>query len=68
MLTQSEEWLKKDGVEFLQVKTIAPSRVDKNYERTRHFYESLGFRPLEEFKTLWGEGLPCLQMVKKLVE
>ena len=68
MLAAAEEWLKKDGIEFLQVKTLGTSRPDKNYETTRQFYEASGFRPLEEFETLWGEGLPCLQMVKKLVE
>ena len=66
LLAQTEEWLKSDGVEYLQVKTLGSSRPDINYEKTRQFYEALGFLPLEEFETLWGEGLPCLQMVKKL--
>ena len=66
MLAQTEEWLKSDGVEYLQVKTLGSSRPDSNYEKTRQFYEALAFRPLEEFETLWGEGLPCLQMVKNL--
>jgi GNAT superfamily N-acetyltransferase len=26
----------------------------------------VGFRPLEEFKTLWGEANPCLFLVKSL--
>ena len=67
MLAAAEEWLKRDGIEFLQVKTLGPSRPDSDYETTRQFYEASGFQPLEEFETLWGEGLPCLQMVKKLV-
>ena len=37
-----------------------------NRDRTRLFYEAMDFRPLEELKTLWGERLPCLIMVKKL--
>lgn len=66
LLTRAEEWLQTDGVEFLQVKTIGPTRPDENYDKTRQFYEAVGFRPLEEFPTLWGETLPCLLMVKKL--
>ena len=34
--------------------------------RTRAFYASRGFVPLEEFPLLWGEGNPCLQYVKAL--
>lgn len=54
------------GVEYMQVKTLGPSRVDEGYARTRAFYEALGFRPLEEFKQLWDENNPCLLMVKQL--
>ena len=32
---------------------------------TNH-YHAVGFRPLEEFKKLWGEVNPCLFMVKVL--
>lgn len=52
-------------VEFLQVKTLGPSRPNEQYERTRGFYEHLGFRPLEE-NNLWGAVNPCLIMVKYL--
>lgn len=30
-----------------------------------HFYEAMGFLPLEE-TDLWGEATPCLIMVKPL--
>ena len=53
------------NVEFMEVKTLGPSRPDANYERTRGFYTHLGFRPLEE-NQLWGEANPCLIMVKHL--
>jgi len=66
LLTRAEEWLQTDGVEFLQVKTLGPTRPDEDYDKTRQFYEAVGFRPLEEFPTLWGKTLPCLLMVKKL--
>ncbi|MCI0331472.1 MAG: GNAT family N-acetyltransferase [candidate division Zixibacteria bacterium] len=53
------------SIEYLQVKTLGPSRLDDNYERTRGFYRRLGFQPLEE-NNLWGEVNPCLIMVKHL--
>ena len=66
LVERAEAWLAGAGVEYLQVKTLGPSRPDEHYDRTRLFYEAIGFRPLEEFKTLWGERMPCLQMVMKL--
>ncbi len=62
----AHEWLRSQGVEYLQVKTLGPSRGDPNYARTRAFYLALGFRPLEEFRQLWNEQNPCLVMVKRL--
>jgi len=54
-----------DGVEFLQVKTLGPSRPDAGYAKTRQFYTGMGFRPLEEIIGLWPEN-PCLIMIKSL--
>lgn len=54
------------GVEYLQVKTLSDSHPDEGYAKTRAYYFAMGFRPLEEFPTLWGEDNPCLLMVKKI--
>ena len=54
------------GVEYMQVKTLGPSRPNEEYARTRAFYEAMGFRPLEEFKQIWDENNPCLILVKRL--
>jgi GNAT superfamily N-acetyltransferase len=54
-----------EGVEFLQVKTQGPARPDAGYAKTRQFYASVGFQPLEEIYGLWP-GLPCLVMIKSL--
>ena len=64
LLVHAESMLATDGVEFLQVKTLAPSRPDEGYQRTRAFYLSYGFRPLEEFPDLWDAENPALQMIK----
>lgn len=63
---RAEAWLRAEGVRFLQVKTISASSPDPNYARTRAFYLSQGFVPLEEFPTLWDEHNPCLILVKGL--
>jgi len=54
------------GVEYMQVKTLGPSRPNEEYARTRAFYEALGFRMLEEFKKIWDDNNPCLVMIKRL--
>jgi ribosomal protein S18 acetylase RimI-like enzyme len=62
----AEEHLRDNGTQYLQVKTLSPSHPDPNYARTRAFYLAMGFRPLEEFKTLWDAHNPALLMVKCL--
>lgn len=58
--------LKNKGFKFLTVKTLSPSRQNEEYEQTRKFYLKVGFLPLEEFKTLWGEANPCLFLAMPL--
>lgn len=58
--------LRQQGIEFFQVKTLAPSHPDPGYTRTRAFYAALGFRPLEILPLLWDADNPCLIMVKYL--
>jgi chloramphenicol 3-O-phosphotransferase/GNAT superfamily N-acetyltransferase len=66
LLAQAENYLRQQGVAYLQVKTLSAAHPDAGYAKTRAFYQKMGFRPLEEFPTLWGEANPCLMMVKKL--
>lgn len=54
-----------DGCRMLQVKTLGPSKLHAGYERTRQFYTTAGFWPLEEVD-LWGPDNPCLILVKNL--
>jgi GNAT superfamily N-acetyltransferase len=65
LLAAAEDYLRARGVDYLQVKTLGPSRPDEGYARTRLFYEACGFVALEEIHGLW-EGNPCLLMVKRL--
>ena len=54
------------GARMLTVKTLADTHPDKNYARTRDFYTSVGFIPLEVFPELWGADNPCLFLAKPL--
>jgi GNAT superfamily N-acetyltransferase len=65
LLAAAEDYVRALGVEYLQVKTLGPSHPDEGYARTRVFYESRGFVPLEEIHGLW-EGNPALLLVKRL--
>jgi GNAT superfamily N-acetyltransferase len=66
LIEQAQEWLKSQGVEYLQVKTLGPSHSDAGYAKTRAFYAAVGFKPLEEFTQLWDERNPCLIMIQRL--
>ena len=66
LLEAAEAYLRDRGVEYLQAKTLGPSRPDEHYARTRRFYEARGFVPLEELTAIWGTDNPCLIMVKRL--
>jgi ribosomal protein S18 acetylase RimI-like enzyme len=58
--------LARAGVELLQVKTFGPSGSSVEYERTRAFYDAIGFIPLEERTDIWGPDNPCLISVLPL--
>ena len=64
MLRRVEQRLAGDAVEFLQVKTLSAARPDEGYAKTRTFWLACGFRPLEEFPTLWDPSNPALQLIK----
>jgi len=64
MLAHVEQRLARARVEFLQVKTLSAARPDAGYEKTRAFWLASGFRPLEEFPTLWDPSNPALQLIK----
>jgi len=58
-------YAKEQGYSFLQVKTVDAGYYE-DYDRTRLFYESLGFKALECFPTLWDAQNPCLVLVMSL--
>jgi len=62
----AEDWLVSKGASILQVKTLDTSHPSPEYAETRKFYQALSYQAVEVFPTLWGEGLPVLQLVKWL--
>jgi coenzyme F420-0:L-glutamate ligase/coenzyme F420-1:gamma-L-glutamate ligase len=61
-----EAWCASNGVDYLQVKTLAHTKADENYARTRAFYEAVGFVPLEVLPELWDSRNPALVLVKRV--
>jgi ribosomal protein S18 acetylase RimI-like enzyme len=66
MLDRAELLLAQDGVEYLQVKTLADTVDYEPYARARAFYSACGFRELQVFPDLWDAENPALQLVKRL--
>jgi len=66
LLAACEEHCKANGTQYLSVKTLADSHPSKSYAKTRAFYETAGFVPLEVFPLFWDADNPCLMMVKSL--
>ena len=67
LLAEGERLVRHRAAEFLAVKTLSASAEYEPYDKTRAFYEAMGFRPLMELPTLWSAENPCLIMVKPLV-
>jgi len=61
-----ENFCRTHGMEFLTVKTLADTHPDPYYAKTRMFYETMGFKPLEIFPLHWDESSPCLLMAKQI--
>jgi GNAT superfamily N-acetyltransferase len=66
LVEELETDLRARGMKLLQVKTFGPSGDSAEYERTRAFYESIGFIPLEGRTDIWDADNPCLISVKPL--
>lgn len=52
------QYAKAQGYEYLQVKTVRKGCYAA-YDGTNAFYQSVGFRELECFPSLWDERNPC---------
>lgn len=66
LVSCAEDFCRAEGVKFLTVKTLDAQAESAAYEKTRKFYENVGFYPLEVFPELWDKKNPCLFMLKPL--
>jgi coenzyme F420-0:L-glutamate ligase / coenzyme F420-1:gamma-L-glutamate ligase len=64
LVAAAESWCRAQGIRYLHVKTLGPSRESRGYGATRAFYEAMSFVALEELHGLWGEDNPALILVK----
>lgn len=65
LVVTAEKYLTAKEYRLLQVKTLGKSYPDNNYAKTRQFYQSIGFEPVEELIEFWDK-LPCLLLVKTI--
>jgi len=63
---RAEALARAEGRRFVMVKTQGPSANYEPYERTRRFYEALGYVALEELDIGWGPENPTLIMAKAI--
>ena len=66
LIAYVENYLRSLGYDFFTVKTLSDSVEYFEYEKTRKFYQNVGFKPLEELPNFWDEENPCLLMIKTL--
>ena len=64
LMDRAEALARAEGRRFVMVKTQGPSANYEPYERTRRFYEALGYVALEELDIGWGPENPTLIMAK----
>ncbi|MCL1996172.1 MAG: GNAT family N-acetyltransferase [Defluviitaleaceae bacterium] len=63
-----EKYCENNKIEFLTVKTLDASRANESYDKTRMFYQAVGFKPIEVFPLLWDKDNPCLLMAKYILQ
>jgi len=62
------KYCKNNGMDYLTVKTLDESTESDSYDKTRQFYLSVGFKPLEVFPLFWDEDNPCLFMAMNVTK
>ncbi len=55
-----------EGFSYLLVKTVGESLDNEAYAKTRRFYQSVGFKSIQEIPEIWGAENPCLLMIQNV--
>ena len=66
LMGRAEALARAENRRFVTVKTQGPSANYEPYERTRRFYEALGYVALEELDIGWGPENPTLILAKAI--
>lgn len=66
LYSQAEQFFLEKGCKYAMVETLSEKVHYEPYEKTRLFYESVGFEPLITLTEMWDEDNPCLIMIKPL--
>lgn len=68
LVEAAEAECRRENVQILEVKTLAPKKGAPNYDATRRFYERHGFLCVEIIDPFpgWDPGNPCAIYVKPL--
>ncbi len=61
-----ERFFLEKGCKYAMVETLSEKANYAPYEKTRLFYESVGFEPLITLTEMWDAENPCLIMIKSL--
>lgn len=61
-----ERFFLEKGCKYAMVETLSEKADYEPYEKTRLFYESVGFEPLITLTEMWDAENPCLIMIKSL--
>lgn len=65
LVKEAEKYCRDQGCHSMTVETLSPKNNDKNYLKTYHFYEKVGFDPLFELNT-YGPDFLMVYMQKTL--
>lgn len=63
-----ESYFIKNGCKYVIVKTLSDRVNYQPYEKTREFYNRVGFEPLVTLTEMWDDENPCLIMIKDLCQ
>lgn len=66
LIMAAESYALSKGKKYITVKTLSSKNPDPHYQKTREFYEHMGFYTLDELPTLWDLNNPCLYMIKEI--
>lgn len=61
-----EQFFVKKDCKYVIVKTLSEKANYEPYDKTRKFYESIGFESLITLTEMWDEENPCLIMIKQI--